>query len=211
MTQKNNILIVVACIYAALVLSACVVGKKKTTNTGGVSEQYCRDQHKDYDRSLEACKAPDKAFCAINLGMVMGFSACRKPSSQADCDSLGSTLSKTFTWQNNTCEESRSTVGQGKLDTSIRIAWTGKRTVQGAKTAFVDIGSATITISKNDQHQVNILKKANSTCSLRRTFAGGKRFKVQAKGPASTCFGQILVINRKTGDYNVKEFSVTLN
>jgi len=212
MTQKNNILAVVASICSAITLSACVVKKKDDdTSPSGYSEQYCRGLKKAYDSANKVCTAPDLAFCATKLTMVKGTSACRAPASQNDCTALGGALNKSLQWINDKCEEATSTAGQGKLDSTIRIAWSGKRTVQGAQQVYVDIGSATITPSKNEYHQVSMLKKKGSTCELRRTSASGKSFKVQAKGPASTCEGMILVINTKTGDYNVKEFSVTIN
>ena len=210
MTQKNNILTVVVSICAVLALSACVT-EKKGESTGTYSEQYCKNQMKAYDSSHKVCISPDLTFCAIQLQMVRGASSCRAPASQSDCDVLGSKLGKNFSWKSGKCEPTTGGAGHGKLDSSIRIAWSGKRTVQGAQRAFVDIGSATITTSKNDIHQINMLKKAGSTCELRKTEAGGKSFKVEAKGPASTCEGEIFVINKKTGDYNVEEFSVTIN
>ena len=211
MTHKNKILPVVVSIYAVLALSACVTEKKKNESTGTYSETYCKTQRKAYDSSRQVCISPDLAFCAIQLQMVKGATACRVPASQSDCNTIGSNLGKTLSWKSGKCEQIAGIAGQGKLDSSIRIAWNGKRTVQGAQQAFIDIGSATITISKNDYHQVSMLKKAGSTCELRRTSAGGQNFKVEAKGPASTCAGKIMVINTKTGDYNVKEFSVTIN
>lgn len=211
MTQKNNISAVVISICSALTLSACVVKKKDDTKpTGTYSEEYCRGQKKAYDSANKVCTAPDLAFCAT-LMMVKGTSACRAPANQNDCKALGGALNKTLHWNNNECGDATSTAGQGKLDRTIRIAWQGKRTVQGAQRAYVDIGHVTVTPSKNDHHQINMLKKAGSTCELLRTSVSGRTFKVKVKGPASTCEGQILVINTKTGDYNVEEFSVTIN
>lgn len=211
MTQKNNILTVVTCIYAVLVLSACVTEKKKTSNTGGVSAEYCKIQRKDYDSFRKVCKAPDLTFCAIQLNMIKGMDTCKTPAGQTDCDTLGSAKGKTLVWKSNKCEAASNITNHGKLDSSIIIDWKGKQTVQGAQSSFVDIGRATITIKKNHDHQVFMMKKAGSTCELQRGRAGGKNFRVKAKGPASTCKGKILVINTKTGDYNVKDFDVTLN
>ena len=211
MTQKNNILTVVVSICAVLALSACVTEKKKGESTGTYSEQYCIAQMKAYDSLRKVCISPDLTFCATQLQMVRGATSCRAPSSQSDCDVLGSKLGKNLSWKSGKCEQTTGDAGHGKLDSSIRIAWSGKRTVQGAQRAFVDIGSVTITTNKNDIHQINMLKKAGSTCELRKTEAGSRSFKVEAKGPASTCEGKIFVINKKTGNYNVKEFSVTIN
>ena len=214
MTQKNNILTVVVSICAVLALSACVT-EKKGESTGTYSEQYCITQMKAYDSFRKVCILPDLAFCATRLQMVRGASSCRAPASQSDCDALGSKLGKNLSWKSGKCEPTTGGAGHGKLDSSIGFEWSGKKvTVQGAQRAFVDIGRVTITTSKNDIHQVNIMKKAGSTCELRKARkaeAGGRSFKVEAKGPASTCEGEIFVINKKTGDYNVEEFSVTIN
>ena len=214
MTQKNNILTVVVSICAVLALSACVTEKKKGESTGTYSEQYCKTQMKAYDSLRKVCISPDLTFCATQLQMVRGATSCRAPSSQSDCDVLGSKLGKNLSWKSGKCEQTTG-AGHGKLDSSIRIDWNGKKgPVQGAQRAFVDIGRATITTRKNDIHQVNIMKKAGSTCELRKARkkeAGGRSFKVEAKGPASTCEGEIFVINKKTGDYNVKEFEVRIN
>ncbi len=213
MTQKNNILIVVVSVCSALALSACVTKKKKKEeeSTGIYNVAHCKTQRKDYDSVSGVCTVPTLAFCAKELEMVAGLSACQVPASQSDCDAIGKELSKTLSWENNKCKVATSTAGQGKIDSSIRIAWNGKTTVQGARNAFVNIGSVTVRPSKNDYHQVSMLKKSGSTCELRRAAASGSNFKVDAKGPASTCEGKIIVINTKTGDYNVKEFSVKIN
>ena len=211
MTPKNNIFAVLAFICTTLVVSACVTKKKPKNNTEGVTAEYCKAQGKDFDPLNRVCKAADLAFCATHLSMVKGIGSCQVPASQSDCTTLGGVLNKTLTWKNDKCEQVTSAVGQGKLDSSIKIAWTPKHTVQGARHQFVDIGSATFTITKNHFHQTNLMKKAGSTCELRQGAASGKNIKVEAKGPASTCQGKIIVINKVTGDYNVKEFSVTIN
>ncbi len=197
-------------VCSALAISPCVTkNKKEEESTGSVA--HCKTQRKDYDSVRGVCIVPTIAFCAKELGMVAGSQACQVPASQSDCDTIGKELSKTLSWENNECKAATSIAGQGKLDSSIRIAWNGKTTVQGARNAFVNIGSVTVRPSKNDYHQVSMLKKKNSTCELRRAAVSGSNFKVDAKGPVSTCEGKIIVINTKTGDYNVKEFSVKIN
>ena len=211
MIQKNNIFAVVAITWAAFALTACIVKKKPKDKDEGATAQECLTIRKAFDATNRLCIEPDLAFCATKMNMVKGMGACSLPASQRDCDTIGGALNRSLTWQNGKCQAVTSTAGQGKRDGDIRIAWSGKRTVQGAQTAFVDIGNATITIAKNDLHRVIVLKKATANCQMRIKSAGGKNVKVAAKGPASTCQGQILVINKKTGNYNVKEFSVTLN
>ena len=160
---------------------------------------------------LVLCQTLLSVLPKMSTPMVKGMYACSAPASQRDCNTLGGALNKSFTWQNGKCQLVTSTVGQGTRDSGIGIKWTGKSTVQGARTVFVDIGSATVTTDKNDFHRVIVLKKTGSTCQLRIKSASGKNVKVAAKGPSSTCQGKILVINKNTSNYNVKEFSVRLN
>lgn len=209
MTQKTNILAIVAIICTAFTLSACVVKKKKDDETG-ITASSCRLQNKAFDSARKACIEPNLAFCAERFMVKGGMGACRNPSGQSDCDTIGSALQKTLSWSNGKCQEVSSTA-QTQPDSSIKISWQGKSSVQGAHQQFVTIGTATVTIGNNDEHQVSMMKKGGSTCDLRRVSIGGKSLKVEAKGSQSTCAGQILVINTKTGGYNVHNFSVTLN
>ena len=211
MTQKNNISAAVIIICAALTLSACIT-KKRDKDTTGVTAASCKDQRKAFDNYRKVCVTPpDLNFCATNFSMVKGINACRAPASLTECRSLGTALQKTMHWSGGTCQLLGGTTGiGGNRDSNIKIDHNFKSYMPSAS-QYVMIGSATITINHNkDVHQINILKENGATCDLRHSSVGGKTFTVEAKGPVSTCKGKILVINTKTGNYNVEEFRVTI-
>ena len=210
MTQKNNISATVITICAALALSACITKKREKNNTGGITLATCKAQRKDYDSFRKVCIAPNERFCATNFSMVKGIGACRAPVSSSECQALGNLLKKTMHWSGNQCQLLGGTTGSGQLDSNISIKLTNFKNYPVEASQFVEVGRITVTISNTDLHQVNVLKKSGATCQLRHSKFAGKIFTVEAKGPASKCEGKILVFNTKTGNYNVKDFSVTL-
>ena len=207
MLQKNIISTVVMMSCAAIALTACVTKKKEK---GSASLASCMAKMKAFDKPRGVCIEPDRDFCANQLRAIKGIGVCQAPSSQSDCNALGAVLGQSLSWSGSKCQGAVVDGGQTRPDNSINISWQGKNTVQGARTSFIEIGKAKVAISNNDHHQVNMLRKADSTCELRQTQLGQKTIKIEAKGTPSVCAGQILVINTMTGGYNVKNFSVNL-